>query len=311
MRDIHRYISTRLKCISGTFSDEDLQRLAEKSGGVFEWARLACDFVSPRNGIISKESFHEIMSHTPGNGRTLLDEMYTTFLKELIKGSDVRRVAFCSVMRQVIWLKEPLPISALDVMRNKFPRAGDRYPVSFVLHLMASLLAGVNGLSTPVRPLHASFYDFLLDEGRSGEFFVDRGNIHCDLAVASLSVMQAGLRFNICKLETSYIFNSEVVGLEKRVKENIPPPLLYSCQFWAAHLQDADFDSELVQLVRKLVTGEQMVFWLEALGVSKNIKEAYWALTSTKRWLQISLLIWAIYHCNKQVNRGKWDVKIS
>ncbi|KIM56811.1 hypothetical protein SCLCIDRAFT_207037 [Scleroderma citrinum Foug A] len=285
MRDIHRYVSTRLRSLRDTFSDENFKQLALKSDGVFEWARLACDFMSPRIGVIPMDRFHAIMSHAPGDGQTLLDEMYTTFLKDLFRGSD-ERWAFRSVMRQILWLKEPLPISALDVMRDRFPQEDDHYPVRYILNFMASLLAGATEVSTPVRPLHASFYDFLLDEKRSREFFIPQGDAHRDLAVASLSVMQAGLHFNICKLETSYICNSKVTDLERRVEENIPPHLLYSCRFWATHLKGATFDPDLAQLVRGIVTREQMLFWLEALGVSKLIGEAYWALISVEEWLQ-------------------------
>ena len=291
--DIHLYVSTRLKSLD-TFFYQDFQRLAATSNGVFEWARLACDFISSRNGVKPKEAFDEIVSHTPGSGRTLLDEMYTTFLKDLIRGSEERHVAFCSVMRQILWLKKPLSINALNSLRGKFPRRCDHYPVSLVLDFMAPLLAGVTDESTPIRPLHASFYDFLLDKRRSREFFIEQHDIHHDLAIASLSVMQAGLQFNICGLETSYLPNSEVVGLAKKVKENIPPHLLYSCRFWAIHLKDAEFDSELLQWVRRLITGVQILFWLEALGVSKFIGEAHCALTSAEQWLQVRILLYNV-----------------
>jgi len=291
IRDIRLYISTRLRTIGVTFSDKNLQRLAAKSDGVFEWARLACDFISHPVRVIVQKQLRKIMSHAPGDGRTLLDAMYITFLKELTKGSSDVLVVFCSVMRQLLWLKKPLPISALDFMRARFPQEDDRYPVGDTLQWMASLFSGTNEAYTPVRPLHASFYDFLLDEQRSGEFFVQQGDIHRDVAVASLSVMQAGLRFNICGLETSYVPNSEVADLGKRVEENIPPHLLYACQFWATHLKEAGFDAELAKSVSWLVTGEQMLFWLEVLGVSKLIKEAYWALVSAERWLQVRLYI--------------------
>ena len=287
IHDIHVYVSTQLRNLCDTFSDRDFQRLAAKSDGIFEWARLACNFISSRNRVMSEGAFDEIMSHTPGSERILLDEMYTTFLRDLIRGSEERRMAFCSVMRQILWLKEPLPINALNLLRGKFPRREDRYPVSFVLNFMASLLDGVTNESTPVRPLHASFYDFLLDRMRSREFFIEQCDIHHDMAVASLCVMQAGLQFNICGLETSYLCNSEVVGLKKKVEENIPPHLLYSCRFWATHLQDVGFDSELLQFLKRLVMEVQMLFWLEALGISRFIKEAYWALTSTEKWLQV------------------------
>ena len=63
-------------------------------------------------------------------------------------------------MRQILRLKEPLPISALDFIRERFPREDDRYPVGFILNFMASLLAGAS-------EVHASLYDFLLDGERS------------------------------------------------------------------------------------------------------------------------------------------------
>jgi len=131
--------------------------------------------------------------------------------------------------------------------------------------------------------------DFLRDENQSGEFFIQQGDVHRDLAVASLSVLQVGLRFNICGLETSYISNLEVEDLEKRVEKNIPPHLLYACQFWATHLKDVGFDAELAKSAGWLVTGEQMLFWLEALGVLKLIRVAFWALISAERWLQVRL----------------------
>ena len=289
--DIHLYVSDRLKNLGDAFSDKNLQQLAAKSDGIFEWARLACDFVSNRIGVIATERLEEILSQAPGDGRTLLDEMYTTFLKELTRGqSDVLDI-FRSVMRQILWTKEPLSIRALDYIRDRFPRKDDHYPVGEVLRFMTSLLSGTNEVSTPVRPLHASFYDYLLDEKRSGEFFIEQGNVHHDLALALLSVMQAGLCFNICGLETSYLPNSKVTDLEKRVEQNIPSYLLYACQFWAIHLQDGVFDAELAESVSVFVTGEKLLFWLEILGVCKLIRGADQALTSVERWFQVSSLL--------------------
>ena len=288
MDDIHLYISHRLKNLGDACTDENLQQLAAKSGGVFEWARLACDFVFQRRvRTTTKKRLEEILSQAPGDGRILLDEMYTTFLKEITKESSDMLAMFRSVMRQILWSKIPLPISALDFMRDRFPQMDDHYDVNGILCLMASLLFGTTDTSTPVCPLHASFYDFLLEENRSHEFFIEQEDVHHDLATASLSIMQTCLHFNICGLETSYVLNAEVADLDKRVEKNIPPPLHYACQFWAAHLQNVEFDAGLAKLVGQFITGEQALFWLEALGISKLIREAYWVLSSTERWFQV------------------------
>ena len=152
---------------------------------------------------------------------------------------------------------------------------------------MASFLSGAVEASTPVCPLHASFHDFLLDKNWSGEFFIDEAEVHHDLALATLRVMQAGLWFNICALPTSYLRNSNVMDLAKRVEENISMQLLYSCRFWVAHLQSADPDAELGQQVKEFVTGDKILFWMEVLGVSKFIGEAYMALVSAEKWLEV------------------------
>ena len=286
-RDIVMYVSHRLKSLRNTFSDVDIQQVAEKSDGVFEWARLACDFIFQRVRVIAKRRMHEIMSHAPGGARTLLDEMYTTFLKEITQGTSDILGVFQSVMRQVLWSKEPLPITALNALRERFPRTDDCYFVGDTLELMASLLSGTHETSTPIRPLHASFYDFLVDKNRSREFFIPQGNVHHDLAIASLSVMHNCLRFNICGLETSYVPNAEVVDLDKRVEKNVPHHLLYACKFWAMHLKDTEFVAEVAELVCRFISGELVLFWLEVLGVSKFIEKGHESLISAEGWFQV------------------------
>jgi len=288
-RDITRYISTTLKELGAAFSDKDVEHLAAKSNGLFEWARLACDFLRPRIGVIANERFRKIMSHA-GDGANLLDGMYTMSLKDLIQGDADVLERFRSVMRQIMWSKEPLSMGALDAMRSKFTGEDDHFPVGIILGYMASFLTGTTDTSTPVRPLHASFYDFLLDKTRSGEFFIDEADVHHELALSSLCVMQDGLRFNICGLETSYVRNSAVGDLEMKIEKNIPLHLLYSCRFWATHLHDSTFDTDLAKHVMDIVTGERILFWMEVLGVCKCIGEAYRALISAEGWMQVSIL---------------------
>jgi hypothetical protein len=116
---------------------------------------------------------------------------------------------FCSVMRQILALSEPLPATALNAMRQHLCE-DERYDVKFVIGKLGSLVTGTDSIA-PVRPLHASLYDFLTDKSRSNEFFVDASLATSDLAFASLRVMERGLRFNICSLESSYLPNSAVL----------------------------------------------------------------------------------------------------
>ena len=291
-RDIRLFASMKLGDLED-IGETEVSQVAQKADGLFEWARLACEFIrqDTTSEMVKKRFGDCVTNASEGEGKALLDEIYLTILDNIVSRKPIPLRRFRSVMRQVLYTLKPLPIDGLSAMRRHLPHEHDDFNVAIVLHVMGPLLSGVTERTNPVRPLHTSFYDFLVDKKRSRDFFIEQHNVHCDLAVASFSVMQTGLQFNICGLETSYLCNSEVVGLDKKIEENIPLHLLYSCQFWATHLQDTEFSAELLQLVRKLVTSLQVLFWLETLGVSRLIGEAYWALISTERWLQVMIIL--------------------
>ena len=111
-------------------------------------------------------------------------------------------------------------------------------------------------ISEPFMPLEAQS---LLDQERSGEFFVDEGNVHRDLALACISVMQAGLECDIWRPEMADL---EVVDLDQRIEQSI-----------VTHLRDAGLYTR-AETTRGLVAEDQLLFWLEVLGACEVIKPA-------------------------------------
>ncbi|KAG2350104.1 hypothetical protein BDR05DRAFT_986385 [Suillus weaverae] len=219
--DIQLYISHKLEDLRHVFNDTHFEALALKSDGLFEWARLASEHIKSTD-FVSRgpmHRFHEI-SETSAKGVNLLDEMYQLILADIMPKHRHKETIpiFRSVMGQMLASLEPVPITALNAMRECFPCDDDRYDVNLLMRHLGSLVSGTSEFDTPIRPLHASFYDFLTDESRSHDFFVDASAVQRDLAFASLRVMDSerGLRFNICSLENSYLPNSSVPGLEKR-----------------------------------------------------------------------------------------------
>ena len=192
-----------------------------------------------------------------------------------------------SVMGQVLASLEPLSITALNAIRRHFPGVAGSYNVELVMAPLGSLLAGTTDSHSPIRPLHASFYDFLTDGSRSKKFFIDKSLAFDGLAFASLQVMQTGLHFNICSLESSYLSNSLIPDLEQRVKESIPSELSYSCRFWGTHVQATSFDSSLAQEVGAFLDEERLLFWLEALSLLKGVGGSVTTLSSIADWLEV------------------------
>jgi len=290
--DIQLYITTKLEDSRGAFNDGHFKELAQKSDGLFEWARLACEHIRGQNrvGVSPMKRFKDLVAGSSERGTPLLDKMYRDILADIMPEDDEALVAFRSVMGQIIASLEPLSLSALNAMRLHFTSGYGSCTVEDVIGPMGSLLTGTADSQTSVRPLHASFYDFLTDKSRSNKFYVDTSLVKGALAFASMGVMEHGLRFNICSLESSYLPNSAVLDLSERVKRFIPAQLSYSCRFWAMHVRSTSFDSSLAREVQAFFDGERLLFWLEALSLMESLGSSVGVLSYVSDWLMVRSL---------------------
>jgi hypothetical protein len=208
-RDIRAYVSKELEGLD--FQDREFAVLAEKADGLFEWARLACGYIKKSDlGLSSMDCYNAVVSRDPTKRSKLLHDMYLLILKNIMsqdtsshppKLHSTKLARFRSVMGQILGTAEPLPLTSLNAMRRHFPMRDDNFDVEVVLKSMGSLLSGTTSLDSPIRPLHASFRDFLTDKSSSREFFIDLSEAQRNLAFASLGVMEHGLRFNMSGLK--------------------------------------------------------------------------------------------------------------
>ncbi|KIK17764.1 hypothetical protein PISMIDRAFT_14851 [Pisolithus microcarpus 441] len=285
-RDIKLFVSKGLEGLPG-IGVEEVQNIVNKSDGLFEWARVACEFIRPsKAGATPKERYDDLMALEAEEGRTLLDTTYRTILEAGIPRMGTPFKRYRSVMCQVVMTLEPLPMAALNCMREKYPNEQDHYDINLILEFMSPVLGGVVDRSSPVQPLHASFYDFLMDPLRSGDYSIDASDAK-DMAFTTLRILRDNLRFNICELESSYLANTEVSDLSERINKKIPPHLSYSCQFWAQHLEKTEFDLELGGQVRDIVGSEKIMFWMEILSLLGRVGKGVSALACVRRWLLV------------------------
>jgi hypothetical protein len=218
-----------------------------------------------------------------------LDELYNEVLEGYFKEKETRGL-FRSVVGQLITSIEPLTVRSLITLRQH--ASYDKRPITGILSYLGSLLSNVNSSddSLPIIPLHTSFRDFLTNKDKSGDFYVDDRDAHDQLAHSCLNLLLDpvdGLKFNICKLETSYLANVDVEDLNTRVDQHIPPALLYSCRFWDDHLKHTDFKTDLLRNVETLMK-EKFLFWLEALSLTRNIGLAPTAFATLNMWFASS-----------------------
>jgi len=109
------------------------------------------------------------------------------------------------------------------------------------------------------------------------------------MALTCLRILNRELKFNICGLETSYLRNDEVQDLPIRVEEMIPVYLLYSCHFFAEHLQEIAEEKCGVALLGEIerFLHFQFLFWLEVMSLREWISVAVTGLQTLTQWLKI------------------------
>ncbi len=285
----------RQKLPSDMFRDY-VEALSVKAEGLFQWAAVASQLVldPPERFDYSEETCikHLLEPSTNRRGQDLLDELYREVLEGYFKDQGARDL-FRSVVGQLITSIEPLTIRSLITLRQHAScKKRSDAAVTGLLQRLGSLLSNVNSSdkNLPIIPLHTSFRDFLTTKDKSGDFCVGIRDPHHQLAHSCLNLLLDpldGLKFNICKLETSYLANDDVEDLNTRVDEHIPPALLYACRFWDDHLKHTDFKADLFGKVETLFK-EKFLFWLEALSLTRIIGLAPSAFANLNMWLASS-----------------------
>ena len=273
-----------------------VEALARKAEGLFQWAAVASQLIlnPPARLRYSKEKCvkHLLEPSTNRHGQDLLDGLYKEVLEGYFTDQEARDL-FRLVVGPLIIAIEPLTIHSLIPLQQHTSYDEDSDDtVTGILSLLGSLLSHVNSSdkTLPIIPLHTSFRDFLTNKDKSGDFYVDVRDAHRQLADCCLSLLLDpvdGVKFNICKLETSYLANDDVEDLDTRIDEYIPPALLYASRFWCDHMKHTDFKTDLFQKVETLFE-MKFLFWLEALGLTRNIGVAPSAIATLKVWLASS-----------------------
>ena len=262
--------------------------LVHHSQTLFQWASTACNFIRGDGavGLNLRKRFEVLVQVDHSECVHPLDKLYRTILEQQFT-LDVARCDFREVMAVVLALNEPLSIVSLSALFV------GRLSVRDIIEPLGSLLDGVLDEEKPIRPLHTSFRDFLLDKSRSSIFHVHIQLQHslC-LGRALLACMRNMLRFNICDLMDSRVCNTTIPDLPSRVNKAIPPHLAYSCRYWMAHLQHADCTPDLSNEIT-LFLKDMFPYWLEAfslLSLSSPLSSILSALetcTILRKWAKV------------------------
>ncbi|KAJ3757468.1 hypothetical protein EV360DRAFT_45949, partial [Lentinula raphanica] len=297
--DILLYVDIIMKqeIDSGKLTSNQCKSLAEKAAGFFLWAVVACKFIHGRRaGITVPERFKRVMNLKKGNTNDFraLDELYIYILKETFDVTDVDDMdRYKFIMSQVLAAFEPLSQNALQ---NLQPENSEKDTVNCVLSFLGSLFTGISKSDdAPVKPVHISVFDFLLNEECSKQFCLSQIQGHKQLATGAFKVMFKNLHFNMANLKNSHVLNSEIEDLDKKVSKQIAPEVSYACCFWDLHLQYiSEPDPSWVPKLERFFCLYSL-YWMEVLSLKGRIHIASRAATFVIEFIK-NLQVFVILH---------------
>ena len=294
--DITTYLQAKLPALR----EPQLSELAKSADGLFIYAATAVRYIRPRPKMSELEQVNltekllkyrlEIANET---GRSLIDKLYQQILlaafqdldeEEFQRRLDLLHTLLCTVERVSPSIAGQLLSESDDLSETAQLTVDDLHAVLYIK-------------DGGVLWYHASFPDFMFDASRSN-FEIQNRSIkmmscnesthHAFLAQSCFRIMKSKLKFNICDLPSSFLFDSEVPHLSNRVNANISEVINYSCRHWAHHVTQATAQANSLQDCISEFLDIHVLFWIEAMNLLRLSGQCSPNLLSVRTMLSVS-----------------------
>lgn len=299
--DISLYFEYQFSCLRQERSfasdwpgDATAKILIERAVPLFIAAATLCRFVRDPKWNNPRKQLEAILEDQ-STYVSKMDNIYVPILKQILTHPDEDESQqlfqdFKEIVGAVIILATPLSINALSQLLDR-----DQEDVKCRLDLLHSVLSVPDNFNTPVRLLHLSFRDFLLDRQKGkNQFWVNEKDVNQHLTAQCLQTMQHHLKKNICNLPSEGMQHNELDRFS--VGHYIPPELRYSCRYWAQHLvQSQDPVTELIKAFSFL---KHFLHWLEAMSILGYMSEVIVTIKNLESFIQVYLpgeLLWFLF----------------
>ena len=251
--------------------DEKIQALAIMAVPLFIFAATVCRFVGDHRQNPKKQL--ATVLEQAANQASNLDRTYLPVLQQLVDGyTDWEKESlarqFRKIIGSIIVLADPLATSSLASLLG-IPKED----IDIILDGLHSVLSIPSDRDFPVRLLHLSFRDFLLDPRKSKFWFwIDGKKTHEMIANRCLELMSRpnGLRENMCGLKPPGKLRNEID--RKTLYDYLSSDIRYACQYWIHHLEQGGrciHDDDEVHIFLQ----QHLLHWLEALSLMGKISE--------------------------------------
>lgn len=268
----------------------NIQILVQMAVPLFIFAATVCRFLADRRCGNPDKQLQEVLKYRTRSQESQLDATYLPVLNQLVVGLPIRQrenalQEFRVIVGSIVILASPLSTCALAQMLSV-----SKDTIDDRLDLLHSVLSIPPSSSSPVRLLHLSFRDFLVDAEKCGKnpFWVDEKYSHGKMAANCLRVMNERLRTDICDVNASG--TSRLTLNPQKVDACLPPEVQYACLHWVYHLQHArDQVSDGGPVCDFLI--RHFLHWMEALSLMGRASESLGIINALQSLLSVSIAL--------------------
>lgn len=254
---------------------QKLEILVERSGELFIYAATVCRFIQDPKWLPENRLDVVLQGNNDPQWPTRrLDEMYVQILRASVIGDcnekeeEILAQRFRDTVGSVIVLFASLSTVSLARLSPALSST-----IGVTLDPLKSVLNVPEDGNSPIKLLHPSFRDFLVNQERclDRHFWINESQVHHKIAKQCLCVMSKTLKRNICCLRTPGTLKSETET--STVDQYLPSHVQYACQYWIDHLQKGDLSLLDVRHVYDFLQSH-FLHWLEALSLIGKLSEA-------------------------------------
>lgn len=286
---------------------EVVDLLIQKSNGLFIYIATACRFVRDGDWLPEEQLSLILQDDVVGDSPTSrLDNMYTQVLRHSVlrdkagKEKDRLSKRFKQIVGPIVILFDVLTSHQLSHLLSI-----SESQVNVTLNSLHSVLNIPKDKLLPIRLLHPSFRDFLVNTERcqDSDIRIDETIVHEGLAQNCLHLMSKFLDKNICALKIPGARADELSNIE--IDSHIPKYVHYACCFWIDHIQLMSHDRRIE--IKLLHDGGQihtflmkhLLHWIEALSLIGKTSQGVIMMTKLESMLQVCILVWVISNAPK------------
>jgi hypothetical protein len=298
MREVDEDIGKFLRTELPDLPDSKIENIVEQAKGLFIFAATVVRYIKPSTDTtpFEEERALDDLFQQPASGdgsvpamSRMMDNLYQQVLASALRHSSNLQYRL-DILHIIICAREPLLVSNMVELCKR-----DKGTIQAVVSSLHATLY-ISHKDGRIYWYHATFQDFFFDVKRSSNLtdplsnksfsvFCNQSRIHTFLAQHCFEVMKLLLRFNICKLPSSFLLDQEVGDLEQRIRDNITEVLRYSLHHWGSHLTQGHAGNELRSSL-KYFLDKQLLFWIEAMNLIHSKRQCLIQLQDVGAWLQ-------------------------